>query len=129
VFLVRKSDASRQNVFGWANVVVKTDGEQVVDLHDDVIDPDELEQAAYRFNVEFRSSGVMHKGEAQGDLIESLMVTPTKLEAMGLAKDALPTGWWVGFHFDDAELFGKVKDGTYSMFSIQGRAVPVEVDE
>jgi hypothetical protein len=34
----------------------------------------------------------------------------------------LPQGWWVGFKIDDPGVWGKVKDGTYNMFSIEGRA-------
>ncbi|MGH9200117.1 MAG: XkdF-like putative serine protease domain-containing protein, partial [Vicinamibacterales bacterium] len=115
---VIKVEQAQQNVFGWANVAFTADGEQIVDLQDDLIDVDDLEKAAYLFNVEFRRSGEMHRGDAQGDLIESFMVTPEKLEKMGLAADALPLGWWVGFHFDDTDVFDKVRDGTYSMFSI-----------
>jgi len=46
---------------------------------------------------------------------------------MGLSPDALPTGWWVGFHVESDEVWKSVKDGTYSMFSIQGTAIRSEV--
>ena len=45
---------------------------------------------------------------------------------MGLAKDALPLGWWVGFRVDDDAAWEGVKKGEYKMFSIQGVAVPVD---
>ncbi|MCI8806493.1 MAG: hypothetical protein HFE59_11595, partial [Clostridiales bacterium] len=32
-------------------------------------------------------------------------------------------GWWVGFHIDDAEVWEKIKNGEYRMFSIEGTAV------
>ena len=128
VYLVRKVDEAQQNVFGWANVAIDVEGDQLVDLQEHMIDLDDLERAAYGFVVEYRESGEMHEGEAVGTLIESLLVTPEKLEKMGLAKNALPLGWWVGFHFEDPEVFAKVRDGTYKMFSIQGRAVLEDVE-
>ena len=124
---VLKFDTERQYVFGWASVAITKDGHQVEDLQGDLIDIDDLEEAAYQFALDYRSTGIMHKGETVGQMIESFMVTPDKLEAMGLPPDALPQGHWVGFHIPDAEVFSKIKDGTYSAFSIQGDAIREEV--
>jgi cation transport regulator ChaB len=124
---VLKFDAERQYVFGWASVAFAKDGSQVEDLQGDLIDLEDLEEAAYAFTLDFRETGVMHKGEAVGQLIESFMVTPDKLEAMGLPPDSLPQGLWVGFHVPDAEVFAKVRAGEFSMFSIQGNAIREEV--
>lgn len=124
---VLKVDAERQYIFGWASVAITKDGHQVEDLQHDLIDPDDLEEAAYQFALNYRGTGVMHQGDAVGQMIESFMVTPEKLEAMGLPADALPQGHWVGFHVPDAEVFGKIKDGTYGGFSIQGDAIREEV--
>lgn len=124
---VLKVDAERQYVFGWASVAITKDGQQVEDLQGDLIDVEDLENAAYEFALDYRGTGVMHQGDVVGQLIESFMVTPDKLEAMGLAPDALPQGHWVGFHIPDAEVFGKIKDGSFSGFSIQGDAVREEV--
>lgn len=124
---VLKVDTERQYVFGWASVAITKDGHQVEDLQGDLIDPEDLETAAYQFALNYRGTGVMHQGEAVGQMIESFMVTPDKLEAMGLPGDALPQGHWVGFHVPDAEIFAKIKDGTYSAFSIQGDAIREEV--
>lgn len=124
---VTKIDEDRNLVFGWAYVSVRKDGQQVIDHSEEMVEIGELEDAAYVFNLEFRESGVMHKGEAVGRLVESIVITPQKLGNMGLQKNALPMGWWVGFYIDDDEVFAKVKDGTYPMFSIQGRALREEV--
>jgi cation transport regulator ChaB len=124
---VVKVDSERQHVFGWASVAIAKDGGQVEDLQGDLIDVEELEQAAYDFMLEFRDTGAMHKGEAIGKMIESFVITPDKLEAMGLASDALPQGWWVGFHVNDTQAFDKIKKGEYQGFSIQGSAVREEV--
>jgi cation transport regulator ChaB len=125
---VLKFDTERQYVFGWASVAITKDGQQVEDLQGDLIDVEDLEEAAYAFALEFGDTGAMHTGEAIGKMIESFIVTPDKLEAMGLAPDALPQGWWVGFHVNDAQVFGKIKKGDYQGFSIQGSAIrePIE---
>lgn len=120
---VLKVDDERQQVFGWASVAIAKDGTPVEDLQGDVIDVDELEEAGYRFALGEGGSGVMHQGEVVGHLIESFMVTPAKLEAMGLPADSLPQGLWVGFHVPDPEVFAKVKSGEFAMFSIQGSAI------
>lgn len=108
-------------VFGWANVAATVDGE-VVDAHSDTIEPATLEKAAYEYVLKFRDAGQMHSGGSVGRLVESFVVTPQKLVAMGLPGDALPQGWFVGFKIDDAGVWAKVKNGEYPMFSIQGRA-------
>jgi hypothetical protein len=123
-----KIDDDQHLVFGWANVSIKKDGTQVEDHHSDVIDIEDLENAAYLFNLNFRGTGEMHKGESVGTMIESFLVTKAKLLSMGLAEDALPQGWWVGFYVPSDETFAKVKDGTYKMFSIQGIAIREEVE-
>lgn len=109
-------------IFGWANVAATADGQPVVDSHGDIIPPEVLEKAAYQFNLTFRDAGQMHSGGSVGRLVESFMSTPDKLEAMGLQRDAMPVGLWVGFKIDDADVWAKVKSGEYPMFSIQGRA-------
>lgn len=118
-----KVDPDRNLVFGWAYVAVEKNGQRVVDASDEVIEPEELEDAAYLFNLLFRGSGVMHKGEVVGALVESLAITKEKLEHLGLPPDALPQGWWVGFYVECDEVFDGVKKGIFPMFSIQGKAI------
>jgi hypothetical protein len=126
---IAKVDDDRHLVFGWANVSIRKDGTLITDSHRDQIHPDDLEDAAYVFNLQFRETGVMHTGDAVGKLVESFFVTPQKLEKMGLPVDALPIGWWVGFYIEDDAVFAKVKTGEYSMFSIQGTALREPVAE
>jgi hypothetical protein len=125
---IAKFDEDRHLVFGWANVAIRKDGTRITDHHGDQIDPADLEDAAYVFNLQFRETGVMHTGKAVGRLVESFFVTPEKLAKMALPPDALPQGWWVGFYIEDDDVFAKVKSGAFSMFSIQGRAVREAVD-
>lgn len=128
MFTIAKTNRYNQEVFGWASVAVDVDGETIIDSHEHEIDPADLEKAVYMFNLAYRGLDEKHTEAVQGYLIESLVVTPEKLKAMGLAKDALPQGWWVGFKIPDPAVFQKVVDGEYEMFSIAGTAV-VESDE
>lgn len=115
-----KFDEDRRIVFGWANVSVRCSGEKVVDHHDEMIDPDVLEDAAYSFVLNFGDMGEDHEGTTKGRLIESFFVTPEKLNVMGIEKHTVPQGWWVGFYVDDEKAWKKVKAGKHRMFSIQG---------
>lgn len=119
--LVKSSDEKRQ-VFGWASVSVEVDGEKVVDSQNDIIEIQELEDAVYLYVAESGSAGEMHQKSQVGQLIESVVFTEEKAEAMGLTQKVLPQGWWVGFQIHDNKVWEKVKNGTYTMFSIEGTA-------
>ena len=119
---IAKLDPERRIVFGWANVCVRCSGEKVVDSHEDTIEPTDLESAAYEFVLDFGETGEQHVGKSKGRLIESFFVTPEKLEKMGLKRNALPQGWWVGFKIFDKKAWERVKRGDHRMFSIQGVA-------
>jgi len=118
---ITETDADKNLVFGWASIAVQKDGHQLSDLQGHSIDIDDLEDAAYNFTIDYRKTGEMHSGESLGEMVESFVVTPDKLDQMGLTSDALPLGWWVGFKVPP-EVFAKVKTGKYKMFSIQGKA-------
>lgn len=119
---VMKSDDDKRLVFGWANVAVRVDGEQIIDWQEDAIDPDELEKAAYEYVAHFGTAGEMHERGGIGRVIESCVFTKEKADALGIPQSLLPQGWWVGFKIDDDEVWGKIKTGEYSMFSIEGKA-------
>lgn len=127
---VAKMHVYEQKVFGWAYTCIEKDGQQVVDYSGDMVELWELEQAAYEFNLYYRGSGEMHKGDdwdTIGTLVESVVFTPEKLKALGIPEGTLPLGWWVGFHIWNAEVFAKIKSGEYKMFSIQGSGTREEV--
>lgn len=126
---ITKADDEKRLAFGWASISVEEDGEQLVDLSGDMIDPDELEQAAYKYVRLYREGGEMHERGDVATLIESIVFTPDKKKALGIPDDALPTGWWIGFYVYDDEVWEKVKSGEYPMFSIEGKAVREEVKE
>lgn len=127
-FRIMKSDDEKRLVFGWANIAVRVGGEIIQDFQDDVIDIEELEQAAYNFTAEFGTAGEMHRRGGIGRLVESIVFTKEKSAALGIPPNILPEGWWVGFRIDDDEVWEKIKNGTYSMFSIEGTAerVPIQ---
>lgn len=122
---ITKSDDETQTVFGWAYVSEDAQGVQVVDHSDEWISKEDLEIAAYEFTLNSREGDERHTEEVKAHLVESFVPTPEKMEAMGLAKDALPAGWWVGFYIPDSEVYAKVRDGEYRAFSIGGHAKKV----
>lgn len=121
---ITKVDEDQQLVFGWASISNSADGTPVVDSQGDIIEPRELENAVYKFVKDYaaKGAGQLHKGEPVGHIVESVILTPQKMQAMGI-DHPMPTGWWIGMKVDDAAVFEKVKSGRYRMFSIQGRAV------
>ena len=132
-FRIYKADEDQRLVFGWANISIRADGEQIVDYQQDMIDPEDLESAVYDYVLNFRDGGEEHNPDRRkvARLVESCVFTAGKLKAMDLPEDAVPQGWWIGFYVDDDDTWNKIKDGTYQMFSIEGRAVrePVEGGE
>jgi hypothetical protein len=120
-----KLDTDKRQVFGWASIV-ELNGEPVVDLQGDYITPDEIEKAAYTYVQKSRKGGDMHRREGEeafhaSEMIESFMVTPEKVEKLGLPPGSLPTGWWVGYQVHDDETWNLVKSGQRTGFSIHGR--------
>jgi hypothetical protein len=128
-FKIQKSDDDKMLAFGWANVAVTASGKQIEDYHEDMIDPAELEQAAYHFVEFYREGGEMHERGGCAVLVESMVFTKEKMNVLGIAEGTLPEGWWIGFRVTDPDVWDKVKDGTYPMFSIEGEAIREEVDE
>lgn len=128
---VMKSDDDKRLVFGWANVAIRVDGEQIVDWQQDAIDTEDLEKAAYEYVAEFGTAGEMHQRSGVGRVIESIVFTKEKADALGIPQNLLPQGWWIGFKIEDDEVWQKIKSGEYSMFSIEGKAIrePMEGDD
>lgn len=126
---ITKKDDEKQYAFGWAKIAVTVGGEQLVDRQEDLVASEDLEETAYKFVEFYREAGEMHERGGAGILIESIVFTAEKMRVMGIPEGTLPEGWWVGFHITDADVWEKVKDGTYSMFSIEGRARRVPIEE
>jgi hypothetical protein len=124
-----KSDDDKRLVFGWASVAVRVGGDIIEDWQEDVIDIADLEEAAYGFAADFGTAGEMHQRGGVGRLVESVVFTKAKAAAMGIPPDVLPEAWWVGFKITDDEVWQKVKDGVYSMFSIEGNGTRETIKE
>ena len=122
------SDDDQRLVFGWASIVEDEHGNLIVDSQGDTITPDELEKAAYAFVHDVRKAGEMHRDtDSIGTLVESIVLTKQKREIMGLPPG--PSGWFVGFRIAKDEVWQKIKDGSYSAFSIGGRGTRKEMSE
>ena len=128
-FRIAKSNDEKMLAFGWASVSMTVDGELVEDWQNDIIEPDDLEKAAYEFVELYREGGEMHERGGAAVLIESVVFTEEKMKAMGIPSGTLPIGWWIGFKVLDEDVWEKVKDGTYSMFSNEGEAKRVDVED
>lgn len=129
LFKIRRADEEERLAFGWAYVAQDEEGEQTEDWSGDQLDPAELEEAAYRFVELYREGGEMHQRGGVGVLVESVVFTANKMAALGIPEGTLPVGWWIGFRVTDEDVWAKVKDGTYSMLSIEGEAVRVEISD
>lgn len=126
-FNLHKAKDDEQLVSGWANVSVNADGSIPLDWQDDVIAPEVLEKAAIGFMLNHRDSGEMHTGGSVGTVVESIVFTKEKQEALGIPEGIVPQGWFITVKVHSKEVFAKVKDGTYKMFSIQGTCRRVKV--
>lgn len=129
-FKVTKANDEKMQAFGWASVSITEDGRQIEDYQGDLIDPDDLETAVYEYVKLYRDGGEMHdpRNGIVATLIESMVFTPEKLQALGIPENTVPVGWWIGFQVFNEETWKKVKNGEYAMFSIEGTAERVEVD-
>lgn len=135
---ITKRDDEKRLVFGWASVS-KVNDKEVVDRQGDYVPIETTEDAAYRYVLHSRKGGDMHKRVAKfgvedqplhtADLVESMVFTPEKLEAMGLARDALPEAWWVGFKVHDEQQWLDYKAGKRPSFSIHGSGKRVDAPE
>lgn len=124
---ISKLDENKHLAFGWANVSIRSTGEVIEDWQNDIVEPEELERAAYKFVELYREGGEMHERGGVAVLVESMMFTEEKMAALGIPAGTLPVGWWIGFKVTDDEVWEKVKSGEYPMFSIEGQAQRVEV--
>lgn len=127
-FKIQKQNEDKHIAFGWAYMSVTKSGEQCVDHSGDIVDISEIEKAAYKFVKLYRDGSDNHERGGVGTVVESMVFTKEKAEALGIPAGVMPEGWWIGVEVTDNEVWKKVKDGTYSMFSIEGTATRVPLD-
>ncbi len=118
---IAKIDEDQRLVFGWASVI-EVNGEPVVDQQGDIIMAPEMEKSFYGFVTDSRMAGEMHDRMDAGHLVECIVFTKEKKEALGIEFTDRRVGTWVGFRVD-VDAFAKVKSGDYRAFSIGGRGV------
>lgn len=122
VSIVKSVPADNQ-VFGWASVST-TNGILVEDMEGDSIDLVDLEKAAYNSLVSLATGDAVndtHDSPPFGRMIESMVFSPEKIEALGLPSD-FQQGWWVGLELPP-DRYQSVVSGDRLMFSIEGSAV------
>lgn len=78
-FKIQKADDDKRLAFGWASASATINGETVEDCVGDIIDVEELEQAAYNFVELYREGGEMHERGGCAVLVESVIFTPEKI--------------------------------------------------
>jgi 2'-5' RNA ligase len=124
-----KVDQVKHLVFGIFSLV-SIGGKAVVDTQGDTITPDVLEEAVYDYVLHARTGAAMHKVEAVGQLVESMVFTPEKqkalltaLKAQGIEAecDVKSVLWWGGFFIHDGAVWDKIVSGELKAFSIGGR--------
>jgi len=142
-FPISKRDEDKRLVFGWMYLPTGKGGEVIVDKHDDFILPEDLEETAYKYVDSSRVGGVMHLRDSHlvkksdkpvqvMSLVESMVFTPEKCEALGISKSAIPNGaWWVGYRVNNDGVWNAVKRDELTSFSVHGRAkrTPVSKSE
>lgn len=126
---IAKSDDEKRIVFGWAYVSHDPTGVQRIDKSGEFVpEEDDLESAAYDFVLNSRVGGDVHIKKGVSTMVESIVFTKEKREAMGIPDGVLPTGWWVGFKVHDEEVWKAHKRGERSMFSVHGKGIRKKVE-
>lgn len=120
---IRKVDEDKRLVGGWAYISHDDEGLTIVDNEGDFVPTvDDLEKAAVKFMLDARSGDVYHDQTLVAKAVESIVLTPEKMDAMGIAKAGMPHGaWWVTWYVEDDATWDRVKKGELRSFSIGGR--------
>lgn len=119
--VITKIDEDKRLVFGWASIIKDAEGRVLLDRQNDFIDDEvELEQAAYLYALNSRDGGEMHIRKGVSTMVESVVFTKEKQEALGIPAGTMPVGWWIGFRVNDDRVWDAVKKGDYAGFSVHG---------
>ncbi len=94
---------------------------EVVDAQGDIYSADEIRQAAHRFMEEFGGLGLMHRMRVNDQVkVLECYLAPVDFDIAGVT--VRKGTWLLGVHVIADELWGQVKDGTLTGFSIGGSA-------
>ena len=137
---ITKIDEEKQMVFGIFNLFSQS-GDPIEDRQGDIIlkeDVHEFEKAVYDYVLNARIAGERHIRKGVGELVESVFLDETKQKAIisALNKADVPNPvmslnsefWWGGFKVTDDDVWEKVKNGDYPMFSIGGSGTRKEIE-
>jgi hypothetical protein len=124
VTTILKFDEEARMVYGWASVISEG-GVPVVDLQDDIIEPQELVKATTEFMLSVRKAMAMHEGDKVGSVVHSFPLTAEFAKSLGVSCDR--EGWIVGVHVPDDATWSRVKSGELKAFSIGAQAIREEV--
>lgn len=120
---VFKSSGDLMIAYGWASLA-EVDGKPVVDSDNEIFTEADLDSYARQFVLGRHGGKVMHSGEREAELVESMMFTKEKQDILGI--DLGKTGWWVGLKYHRPEVWERIKSGELAMFSLMGYAIPRE---
>lgn len=128
-------DDNRNMLFGWGYVSKDIEGKQIYDHSGEFIkeeDFEDLELATYAYALAFREADTQHDCIAKGYLIESMVFTKEKVEAMrksGHLKGDVSQGIWLGFYFPNDDDYNEIKKMKHPMFSLYGKATKEVIEE
>lgn len=127
---IAKVDEAQRLVGGYAYVSHDEDGLPIVDNEGDFVPtPEELEKAAVGFMLDHRSGDVWHNETLVAKAVESVVLTPEKMDAMGIQKAGMPQGaWWVTWKVLDDTTWDLVQKGLLRSMSIGGRGLRTPVE-
>lgn len=131
-YQVTKVEESLGLVFGWA-IICKINGEDHFDRQNDHIPEDEMLRASTEFMLGDRVNGDMHLEDENGDVVKAGKIAfawpMTEEIAKAFNLDSTQTGLMIAAKIDDPEVLKKFEDGTYTGFSIGGKAMRQLVEE
>ena len=108
------------------------DGQLAVDHSGDVVDTpqawDSLVDAFTEYALTGRDGDEMHQTFGVSKLAEFFVSDPTRWEQLGIPAGVLPQGIFVSYRAETDDLWGKIKDGTYTALSIVGTGYREAVD-
>jgi hypothetical protein len=129
---IAKADRKSRTITGWAAVVTRDDGSQVIDSDDHVLPVEVLKRGVQDAFAEGGGTGrvdVNHKQdgtENTADLVESFVVTKANRKALGLG-DSGREGWIATIRVDDPEIIARIESGELTELSLSGEATGVWV--
>lgn len=116
-FNICKIDSKLGVIIGWANVS-SVNGIPLIDRQSEVVPPDALTRAAFKFAKGKRVAKINHEGPQQGEVLWIMPITADIAKAVGI--QSRNEGLLVGIHFDDPEIFKAFENGQLASFSIGG---------